>query len=153
MRKTSAYADELRTQTDRVAEVHPEVAVFWRANEVVFPKAGEDGFEVSVQPESGGLIVLTDVGLHVHIGGDPDEAVGDALGPVRDLLSPDMRVVEQRAGRRGYRWTLERLDTGRWVRVATTGQLFWNYFAGRSERIYQNRRLRGRLAYTMASEG
>lgn len=139
------YAAELRSQGDRIATQYPEVACRWHGDELVFPKTAEDGFEITLQPDSGGVVVLTDVGLHVHVDGVPAEAVQDALGPVCDLLTPDMRVVELRAGGCGYRWRMERLESGRWLVEAQTGVLFWNYFGRRSERTYQNRRLPGRL--------
>ena len=66
----------------------------------------------------------------------------------RDLLSSDMRIREQRAGRHGYRWHAERLEGGKWVVESTTGLLFWNYLGWRSERIYQNTQLPGRLNHT-----
>lgn len=140
------YTTELRVQGDRIATQYPEVACRWQGDELVFPKTTEDGFEISLQPDSRGVIVLTDVGLHVHVDGAPADAVQDALGLVRDLLTPDMRIVELRAGGGGYRWRMERLESGRWLVEARTGLLFWNYFGRRSERTYQNRRLPGRLA-------
>ncbi len=141
-----SYADELRIQSDRVVEDHPGLRVEWRDSELVFPKAALGGFEVRLLPVSDGVVVLTDLGLHVHLEDTPSDAVRDALGLARDLLSADMRIVEHRAGPRAYRWSLERRAGGRWVGEAQTGLLFWNYFARRSERIYQNRQLPGRLA-------
>jgi hypothetical protein len=146
--KADAYAAELQTQGAQIASEYPEVSCRWQGDELVFPKADDDGFEIRLQPDAAGVIVLTDVGLHVHVEGDPEDAVRDALGLVRDLLSPDMRVVERRSGQHGYRWTLERLESGRWLGEARTGLLFWNYFGRRSEQIYQNRRFPGRLADT-----
>lgn len=72
--------------------------------------------------------------------------VEDALGLVRDLLSPDMRVRELRAGRSAYRWFIEAFDGRTWKVEHMTGLLFWNYFGRRSEHIYQNAVLPGRLA-------
>jgi len=89
--------------------------------------------------------VYTEVGFHAHFEGTPDETVQQALGLTRDLLSADMRIREQLASGRGYRWTLDRRDTSGWTRESTTGAFFWNYFGRRTERVYQNTQLPGRL--------
>jgi hypothetical protein len=142
----SAYSHELRSQASRVLTAHPSLLYQWHGDHLVFPAVDEDGFDVTLQPDAHGIIVLTGVGVHEHIDGSPWDAVRDALGLARDLLSPDMRVREQRAGGAGYRWVLERRDTGMWRPQSETGLLFWNYFGRRSEHFYQNTQLPGRLA-------
>ncbi len=142
----TAYADELRSQARSILADHPDMPHHWRNDGLVFSGSDLDGFEVTLQPDGQGIVVLTGVGLHEHVEGAPAEAVRDALGLVRDLLSPDMRVRELRAGGRAYRWLLERRELDRWTCESQTGLLFWNYFARRSERVYQNRWLPGRLA-------
>jgi hypothetical protein len=141
-----AYVDELRVQTERFAADSPALAFRWRGNDLVFPKAAQDGFDVIVRPHSEGLLVLTDVEIRDEIENDPPEAAREALDLVRQMLSPDMRIRERSAGGQGYGWTLESLHEGRWMPVVQIGVLFWNYFARRSERIYQNRVLPGQVA-------
>jgi hypothetical protein len=142
----SAYVDELRTQSARVFAANPGVSYLWRDDALVFPSSTADGFEIAIQPEAGGVVVFTDVGLHVHLDGTPDQAVEDAFGLARDLLSPDMRIRELCASGRGYRWVLERRDSTGWHCEGRTGLFLWNYFGRRSERVYQNQHLPGRLA-------
>ena len=140
------YATELRTQAARVLEAHQTLPHRWQAHdELCFPSIAEQGFDVIVRPERGGIAVLTNVGFHERFDGAPANAVEDALGFTRDLLSPDMRVREQRSGTRPYRWLVERRDSDHWCVEAETGLLFWNYLGRRSERVYQNCQLSGRL--------
>jgi len=72
---------------------------------------------------------------------DPASFVRDALGLVRDLLSPGMRLRELRAAGRPYKWILEGRLSGQWHTEQTMALLIWNYFGVRSERIYQNAHL------------
>src|SRR6266498_3885481 len=72
------------------------------------------------------------------------EKIVAALGLVRDLLSPHMRIRELRAGKSAYRWHMEALHNNEWQTEGFTGLLFWSYFAKRSERILQNTTLPGR---------
>jgi hypothetical protein len=148
------YFDELRTQATPILARLPALRYEWRSKgELVFPAKGPQGFEVILQPEASAIIVLTNVGLRLHREGSPLEAVTDALGVARDLLSSDMRIRERRAGTGGYRWILERLDSDGWRRESETGLLFWNYFGRRSEFIYQNHQLPGRLSREWSTEG
>jgi len=147
----SAYVNELRAQSTSVVMATPEIPHLWREGALVFPSSRDGGFEITIQPEASGVVVFTDVGLHIHLDASPDEAVQDALGLVRDLLSPDMRIRELRAGGRGYRWLLERRESNGWLCEAKTGLFLWNYFGRRGERVYQNQQLPGRLA-SMAAE-
>ena len=139
-------AAELRTQANRVLEAHPELQHRWDAGgELTFPALSESGFDVVLQPDRQGIIVSTSVGFHEHCEGPLPPAVTAALGLARDLLSPDMRVREQRAGGRPYRWHLERRVAGGWAPESQTGLLLWNYLGRRTERIYENAHLPARL--------
>ena len=55
-----------------------------------------------------------------------------------------MRLREFRAGGRPYRWILEARSPSGWEVHSTMGLLFWNYFARRSESVYQNDHLTAR---------
>ncbi len=139
------YADELREQMNRIAADRAGVAFQWRESELVFSKAAEDGFDVSLLPVADGVVVQTSLGLHVNFEDEPAGAVRDALALARDMLSAQMRIVEHCVGSRPYRWSLERQGVNGWVCEAQTGLLFWNYFGRRRQRTYQNRLLPGRL--------
>lgn len=145
-----AYTDELHNQTERILLDHPDIPHTWRGDALVFLTTEASGFEIRLHPEEHGIVVFAGLGLHEHFEESPAEAVRDALGLVRDLLSPDMRVRELRAGRFAYRWILERMAGDRWLPESETGLLFWNYFGKRSQRIYQNKALPGRLSETIA---
>ena len=140
------YAAELRVQATDILSAHAELPHQWRQNgTLVIPASSPEGFEVTLRPGDGGIIVFTNRGLHEHFEGEPTEAVTDALALTRDLLSSDMRIRELRAGGGAYRWILERCTDGGWAAETFTALLFWNYFGRRSERIYQNAHLPGRL--------
>jgi hypothetical protein len=142
-----AYAEELRAQAKAILSAHPGVPHAWREDgTLVFPRPSPDGFEVTLHPEDGEIVVFTSCGLHEHVEGQPLEASTRALALTRDLLSPDMRVREFRAGGQGYRWVLERRTGRGWAAETSTALLLWNYFGRRSQRVYSNAQLPGRLA-------
>jgi len=132
----------------------PQITHSWAiaANEarcsLLIPKTNEDGFDVTVEASLDGIVVFA-AGAHEHFDipeSTHQERIVAALGLVRNLLSPHMRIRELRAGKSAYRWHLEALHNNEWQTEGFTGLLFWNYFAKRSERILQNTTLPGRLA-------
>jgi hypothetical protein len=108
------------------------------------------GFEITVEVEPEEITVFAgeahDHFRHLSPSDDIQTIAAEALGFVRDLLSPDMRVRVLLAADRVYRTHIERCHGNRWVIESTTGSLFWNYFGKRSEQVYQNQRLPGRLS-------
>ncbi|MBI3878518.1 MAG: hypothetical protein HY301_00435 [Verrucomicrobia bacterium] len=132
----------------------PEVKHSWSIdpNEVQcslsIPKIDEDGFDVTIEVSPDGVVVFGE-GAHQHFdtpeSTHPEKIIA-ALGLVRDLLSPHMRVGELRAGKSAFRWFMESLHENEWQAESSTGLLFWNYFARRSERVLQNKTLPGRLS-------
>jgi hypothetical protein len=140
------YLDELRMQGTRALARHPELLHVWRDDgSLTFPPTADEGFEVSLHPNACAITVFTGVGWHHALDGEPTEAVEQALGLTRDLLSSDCRIREGCAAGQPYRWTLERRESETWLPESTTALLFWNYFGRRSERFYQNNQLPGRL--------
>ena len=145
----AAYSAELRAQASRVLQSHPGLSHDWHASGALrFPASSDEGFEVVLKPDSHGIVVFTSVGFHKHFEGAVREVVQEALGFARDLLSPDTRVREHRAGGRPYRWNLERrqegwLSTtpGDWAVESVVCLVLWNFFGRRTERIYQNAHL------------
>ena len=101
----------------------------------------DTGFSIPIEV-SPDEITVSMGGAHEHFyreGTSPEELAGSVLGLTRDLLSPAMRVREQRAGGSAFQWHVEALqEDGTWLAEAMTGLLFWNYFGKRSERIYRN---------------
>jgi hypothetical protein len=119
-----------------------------------FPASSEQGFEVVLQPNTHGITVFTSVGFHKHFKGPVPEVVQEALGFARDLLSPHTRLIEHWAGGGPYRWNLERRrlvfrldgrEESESELVSITCLVLWNFFGRRTERIYQNAHLAGRL--------
>jgi hypothetical protein len=111
-------------------------AVLW------FPADSSDGYDVT--------LAATDADIEITAGRfhspcddnpDPEDFVRHALGFVRDLLSPSMRLRELVAGRTPYRWFLESRQGEGWVPELETGLLIWPYWAQRSQRIYVNHHL------------
>ena len=52
-----------------------------------------------------------------------------------------MRVREYLAGASAYRWALEAEVNGEWHSEEESGDVFYNWFAPRSERVRQNHHL------------
>ena len=136
---------------------HPEVPHAWNSDacELHFPRADESGFDIVVDVAEGELTVHAH-GAHQHFptrDGTVREEAEAALGLVRDLLSPDMRLRERLAAGKPYLWILEANRGLGWKKESLTSLMFFNYFGRRAERIYQNRRLPGRLRSPGAAQG
>lgn len=136
----------LRKQGEAAIQMTPELRHEWRSGGdalvLRIPKIAPDGFDVELEANAGGLeLRCGDMHTPLACGSDPDEAMRDVLGLLRDLLSPGMRLREQWAGGRAYRWSLEVLGNGGWQREYEMALLVWNFLGRRSERIYQNRHL------------
>ena len=142
----------LRQEASSALAGHPDLRHEWSDEGTVvtlrFPPADAHGFEVAVQAREGCLYVLmgrTHQPFDVDVR-SPRVAVLAALGLIRDLLSPNMRLRELRSGGRPYRWFVESQDGTAWRLEAETGLLFFNYFGARSEHVFQNRQLPSRAA-------
>ena len=136
---------------------HPEVKHTWSidADEdhciLDIPKRSEDGFDITVEVFPYEIIVSAD-GPHLHFDDIKNDdiknieaTVQEALGLIRDMLSPVMRVVEQRSNGQPYKWHLESYREGQWKREDTTGILFYNFFGRKTKNIYQNNVLPRRI--------
>ena len=140
---------ELEQQAAAMLGAHRDLVHTWeKASTGVrlnFPARSEEGFAVAIEAEPRALRVHGH-GFHTHFDWQATaaDAVRHALALVRDLLSPSMRVRELRAGDRPYRWELQAYEGGTWVRKEVTIHLFWNYFAPRTVRVFQNRMLPSR---------
>ena len=142
--------EAFRRAVEAVLSKHPELRheLSGDGARLRFPRQAESGFDVEILIDAQGLVVHA-LGAHEHFAAGaapPAELCGRALGLVRDLLSPDMRIRETRAGAKPMRWTVESRAGQGWRAEGTTGLLFFNYFGRRSERIYQNHQLPGRMS-------
>ena len=111
-----------------------------------FPKQSDDGFDITAEVFSSEIIVDTD-GAHFHFDHvkSPKDTVNEVLGLVRDLLSPDMRIVQKCVNNKPYKWSLQALQNGTWHTEENMAFLIFNFFGRRSERVLTNRVLPGRL--------
>jgi hypothetical protein len=146
-----------RGQAREVLGRHPEVPHTWSSDacELHFPRADESGFDVIVDIGEEELTVHAH-GAHQHFparDGTAREEAEAALGLVRDLLSPDMRLRERLASGKPYLWMLEANRGLGWKKENLTGLMIFKYFGRRAERTYQNRWLPGRLRSPGAAEG
>jgi len=135
-----------------ILEQHPALRHEWSTYDdqsvgLKFPAQSDSGYDVELLASRDEVTVLTD-GAHVHCScmspDSPAQVVDEALGLVRDLLSPVMRLRTVQAGQRPYRWYLEMYDGPGWRREHSTALLFWNYLARRSESVRQNEQLPAR---------
>lgn len=110
------------------------------------PKAEEGGFDIMFEIEPDEITVVAE-GAHFHVdnGSTLEETVQAALGLLRDLLSDHMRVRELRTCDQPYEWHLQSLRDGEWITEQVTSLFLRRFWGERSERIYQNRVLEGRL--------
>jgi hypothetical protein len=111
------YLDELRMQGTRALARHPELLHVWRDDgSLTFPPTADEGFEVSLHPNACAITVFTGVGWHHALDGEPTEAVEQALGLTRDLLSSDCRIreatVSMDVGTSRVRDLVTRIDDG-----------------------------------------
>jgi hypothetical protein len=138
-------------QAKEALSQHPQIRHEWSIDEdegrctLEIPEEYDGGFPITVEVSSAEIMVIAG-GAHRHLwrAGSPDELAAHALGLVRDLLSPGMRIRERLAAGRPYRWEIEIHTRGRWATMERVGLIFWNYFGKRTERTYQNRTLPAR---------
>jgi hypothetical protein len=141
-------------QAEAVLTHYPELRCVWDrhadgSGSLTFPPADETGFEISAFFDEHSVIVYAGTGAHEHFdspnpGQTGADLAAEALGYVRDLLSPAARVRELSAAGKPYRWIVEVRTAAGWKPEAETGHLFWNYLGPRTERVYQNRVLPAR---------
>ena len=134
---------ELLRQGPEVLATEPLLRHEWRSEPtravLYFPATIPEGFDVS--------LVASDYDIELDAGRfhspfddnpDPEDFIRHALGLVRDLLSPRMRLRELVAGQTPYRWYLESRRGDVWVVEEEMGLLLWPYWSPRSERIFVN---------------
>jgi hypothetical protein len=130
---------------------YPQIKHEWSINAdkghciLNIPEESDSGFPITVQVRPKEIIIMAG-GAHTNLDldGNPDDLAAHALGFVRDLLSPEMRIRERLAGGKPYKWIFELYQDGHWIAEEWCGLFFWNYIGKRTEKIYQNRILPAR---------
>lgn len=107
------------------------------------PKLSEEGFEITVEANDSEVTVFSEYLAHRHFtsDGNHEDVSQLAMGLVRDLLSPLMRVRVIELGGKPSRADIEIIRDGQWHRETTTGLFRLPLFRKRTERYYVNRRL------------
>lgn len=144
---------------------------------VVIPRIHDSGFEITVEAATFGVLVRTETLFHAHFHFDPsyydwpdddwpdddDDSEDDsepgfdelrasntaaqALGLVRDLLSPAVRIRERRAAGIPYYAALETRVGGEWRRRRAVALLRFPYLGPREERVSTNSHLAPRTGF------
>lgn len=141
-------AQEFIRGTNKFFKIYSQLEHSWGLIEgaelevLEIPSSDENGFDIFCVLEDD-QIIISSGGHHDHydLEGDEYDFVNHILGLVYDLLSPVMRLKEYRAGKSGYKWELEMLENGAWETKSSSQLLFYNYFARKSVKIYQNTQL------------
>jgi len=147
-RSSSILAQEFINSSEKFFQAYPQVEHSWSVitgaelEVLEIPSRSEIGFEITCVIEDA-QIVISSGGHHDHyeVEGDEEDFVNHLFGLIYDLLTPVMRLKEYRAGKSGYKWELELLENGGWKTESCSGLLFYNYFARKSVKIYQNKQL------------
>ena len=141
--------DSFRSVIDRIVKQSPDATRDWRREEkdgdavLVIPKLDEQGFDIMVVADDQEVTVYSEFIAHQHFTSDGDHvAVSEqAMGLVRDLLSPMMRlrVIEVRGN--ASRGDFQVARDGEWRSESVTGVIGFGLFGRRVEKFYINRRL------------
>ncbi len=144
--------DLFKDLTSAFLESYPQIRYEWvERGEVVginIPKQEENGFNVfwgfdrfEIYFEAGDIHHSSITLEHQT---SPEKEIRYHLGFLRDLLSNKMRIVEKYAGKTPYKMQVQNWDGQQWQTEDIVGSVFYNYFAKKSERTYQNNILEGK---------
>src|SRR3954469_12641677 len=117
-----------RAVVSRIVQHAPSENRDWRIDdkdgmcELVIPKLSDDGFEVTVVADDQEVTVYSEYIAHQHFtsDGNHEEVSQQAMGLVRDLLSPAMRLRVIEVGGKPSRAHFETSREGDWHRESTT---------------------------------
>lgn len=146
---TASLPSIFRSVVARIVEHSPGDSGDWRIEErdgtceLTIPKLADDGFEITVVADDQEVTVFSEYLAHQHFtsDGNHEEVSQQAMGLVRDLLSPAMRLRVVEIGGKPSRADFEVSADGFWHRESTTGLLLPSFFRKKIERFYTNRRL------------
>ena len=134
---------------------YPDLPHDWKIDDekpkavLKFPRQSDSGFDVTIEANSSRITVRTGDIAHEHFEkkeGPDVFLVESVFGYVRDLLSPDMRLREKLAGKKPRWAAVESFDGESWNPESLFKFVLWNFFAKKSEKIYKNQQLPGRLS-------
>ncbi|HBG28392.1 MAG: hypothetical protein A2Y10_11160 [Planctomycetes bacterium GWF2_41_51] len=153
MNRDPALYQSFVKQARKALSDHPQIKHEWSIDEdedhciLDIPEMFDEGFAIKIEVNPDRITVIAS-GAHMTLNlneyKNADELAAQALGLVRDLLSPGMRIRERLAGGIPYKWAFETYQNGRWLTMEWIGLIFWNYFGKRTEKIYQNKVLPAR---------
>lgn len=149
MENIEALPKVFRTVVESLIRCSPEHTRDWQLvskagnTELVIPKLAEEGFKITVVADDSEVSVYSEYLAHEHFTSDGDhEAVSNqAMGLVRDLLSPLMRLRVTEVKGSVIRARFEVMRDGAWKAEAITGLLAFSFFSKRTEKFFINRRM------------
>lgn len=145
----NAFCRAFIAEAKRLFEEHPQILHAWTiapdesSCTLVVPKTDENGFDITFATELEEFS-LTCGDFHASDAledGSPEDFAGHCVGLLYDLLTPLMRIHEQLADGKAYKWTLECRRGDAWESRGSHSLLFYKYWGKRSERIFQNQAL------------
>ena len=130
---------------------NPEIAHQWSTASdglrLSMPSSGPNGFDIECEIAAEAITLCWG---NWHTRFEPtagnDALVESLFGLIRDMLSPDMRLREFRAGSAPYRGHLQSFDGTCWSTEQEMSLIFWNYFGRRSVQTYSNAIRPGRMS-------
>ncbi|MBD3329342.1 hypothetical protein GF357_02500 [Candidatus Dojkabacteria bacterium] len=132
----------------RILSEDDRIPYEWKKDkkEIVFKKLDEEGFDIALNCEDDNYLYLsTNLGYYDFYYYESLEQISDILpetmGLVRDLLSPNMRIVEKLSNSKPYKWLLQCKKDNDWITERVSGLVFYNYLGKRIEKIYSNNTL------------
>lgn len=114
--------------------------------ELEIPKLNDEGFDISVVADEKEVSVFTEYIAHDHFSSDEshEDSSYQALGLVRDLLTPKMRIKVFEVGGKAYRSDMEIQHDGSWRRANTTTLFAFTLFRKKTVKYFSNDRLPNR---------
>ena len=145
----SSLPVEFRAVVDGIVSRDPSHTSDWRLEqkndkcELFIPKLSGRGFDITVVADEDEVTVYSEHVAHQHFTseGNHYETSQLAMGFVRDLLSPAMRVRVTKKGDKAVRGDFEMWREGAWHRETTTAVIGIPKFRRKIVEYYVNERL------------
>ena len=145
----STLPEVLQSVVNEIARQTPAASGDWRTRqsenefELIIPKLSDEGFDIQIIADPNEVTVFSEHVAHQHFTSDGNHAqvCRDAMGLVRDLLSPRMRLRVIEMSGKPVRAYLEIFRNGNWQSETTTTLLHFPFFKKQTEKVYLNRRL------------
>lgn len=149
---TASLPTIFRELVVKIIQNSPNQCHDWRLEDKGFecvlfiPKLSQDGFEITVEANESEVTVFSEFFAHQHFtsDGNHEEVADYAMGLVRDLLSPAMRVRVIEKGGKVSRAYFESSRDGKWRNDSSTAVFRFPFFRKKSVRYYMNERLPAR---------